>query len=61
MDSKPDILNKAEQLCIRAAIHIGDAPPPLNSHHAGAWGSSHPNDWGGWAAAQLIATQNPKA
>jgi len=51
---EPDILSKAEQLCIRAAIHIGDTPPPLNSHHAGAWGSSHPNDWGGWAVAQLL-------
>lgn len=56
---KPDILRKAEQLCIRAAVHIGDTAPPLNSHYAGAWGSTHPNDWGGWAVAQLLAAKDP--
>jgi hypothetical protein len=55
---KPIALRKAEQICIRAAVHIGDTPPPLNSHHAGAWGSSHPNDWAGWAAAQILTYQD---
>jgi hypothetical protein len=56
--SKPIPLRKAEQICIRAAVHIGDTPPPLNSHHAGAWGSRHPNDWAGWAAAQILTHQD---
>jgi hypothetical protein len=54
---KPIVLSKAEQICIRAAVHIGDTPPPINSHHAGAWGSSHPNDWAGWSAAQILTRQ----
>lgn len=52
---KLDIVDKAEELCIRAAVHIGDTPPPLNSHHAGAWGTDAPCDWGAWAVAQLLA------
>lgn len=55
---RPIVLRKAEQICIRTAVHIGDTPPPLNSHHAGAWGSSHPNDWAGWAAAQILTRQD---
>jgi hypothetical protein len=42
----PDVVHKAEQLCIRAAVHIGDSPPPLNSQHATAWASDAPCDWG---------------
>jgi hypothetical protein len=53
---EPDVVDKAEELCIRAAVHIGDIPPPLNGHHAGAWGSDAPCDWGGWAVAQLLGT-----
>lgn len=52
----PDLVDKAEELCIRAAVHIGDTPPPLNGHHAGAWASDAPCDWGGWAVAQILAT-----
>lgn len=52
----PDVVDKAEELCIRAAVHIGDTPPPLNGHHAGAWGVDAPCDWGGWAVAQRLAT-----
>lgn len=51
----PDVVDKAEELCIRAAVHIGDTPPPLNGHHAGAWGGDAPCDWGGWAVAQRLA------
>jgi hypothetical protein len=51
----PDVVDKAEELCIRAAVHIGDTPPPLNGHHAGAWGTDAPCDWGGWAVAQRLA------
>lgn len=54
----PDVTHKAEQLCIRAAIHIGDTPPPLNSQFARAWGSYEPSDWGGWAVAQRLLTVN---
>jgi len=50
----PDVVHKAEKLCIRAAIHIGDTPTPLNSQHARAWGTYAPWDWGGWAAAQIL-------
>lgn len=53
------VVGKAEQLCIRAAVHIGDTPPPLNGRHAGAWGTNHPRDWGGWAVAQLLAPPTP--
>ncbi len=51
--------SKAEQLCIRAAIHIGDTPPPLNSQYAGAWGSYAASDWGGWAVAQRLSNSRP--
>jgi hypothetical protein len=57
--SRPDTVHKAEQLCIRAAIHIGDTPPPVNSQYAGAWGSEAASDWGGWAAAQRLAAAKP--
>jgi hypothetical protein len=57
--SRPDVLSKAEQLCIRTAIHIGDTPPPLNSQYAGAWGSYAAYDWGGWAVAQRLANPRP--
>jgi hypothetical protein len=53
-----NLVGKAEQLCIRAAIHVGDTPPPLNGHHAGAWGTNRPCDWGGWAIAQLLGAGN---
>lgn len=52
----PNLVEIAEQLCIRAAVHIGDTPPPLNSQHANAWASDAPCDWGGWAVAQRLAT-----
>jgi len=52
----PDIVAKAEQLCIRAAAHIGDTPPPVNSQHTTAWESDAACDWGGWAAAQRLTT-----
>lgn len=55
----PDIVAKAEQLCIRAAAHIGDTPPPVNSQHTTAWESDAACDWGGWAAAQRLATAKP--
>jgi hypothetical protein len=50
----PDVVDKAEELCIRAAVHLGDTPPPLNGHHAGAWGTDVASDWGGWAVAQQL-------
>jgi hypothetical protein len=53
-----NLVDKAEQLCIRVAIHVGDTPPPLNGHHAGAWGTNRPCDWGGWAIAQLLGGGN---
>jgi len=53
--SSPTVVQKAERLCIRAAIHIGDTPPPVNSQFAGAWGNYEPEDWGGWAVAQRLA------
>jgi hypothetical protein len=55
--SATDAVHKAEQLCIRTAIHIGDTPPPLNSQYAGAWGSYAASDWGGWAVAQRLAAE----
>lgn len=56
----PDVVHKAEELCIRAAIHIGDTAPPLNSHHASAWASDASSDWGAWAVAQLLVGGKPQ-
>ena len=52
----PSLLRKAEQLCIRIAVHTGDMAPPVNSHFATAWGTDAASDWGGWAAAQCLAS-----
>ena len=52
----PSLLRKAEQLCIRIAVHTGDTAPPVNSHFATAWGTDAASDWGGWAAAQCLAS-----
>jgi hypothetical protein len=43
-------------LCIRIAVHTGDTAPPVNSHFATAWGTDAASDWGGWAAAQCLAS-----
>jgi hypothetical protein len=56
-EPKPDIVEKAEQICIRAAAHMGDTPPPVNSKHTTAWDSDAPGDWGGWAVAQRLAAE----
>jgi hypothetical protein len=53
---RPSLLRKAEQLCIRIAVHAGDTAPPVNSHYATAWGTDAASDWGGWAVAQWLAS-----
>lgn len=55
---KPGLVEKAEQLCIRAAAHIGDTAPPVNSQHTTAWASYAPADWGGWAVAQHLLSSS---
>ncbi|MFG2058529.1 hypothetical protein ACGFI9_31345 [Micromonospora sp. NPDC048930] len=51
---------KAERLCVRMALHIGDIAPPVNSQYAGVWNSNDAWDWGGWAvAARLRAESAP--
>lgn len=54
--AEPSVLEKAEQLSIRVAAHIGYTAPPVNSKHASAWATDAESDWGGWVAAQRLIT-----
>lgn len=56
-EPNPDIVEKAEQICIRAAAHMSDTPPPVNSKHTTAWDSDAANDWGGWAVAKRLDSE----
>jgi hypothetical protein len=53
-ETPKQLIRTAEKIAIRLGIHMGDTGAPVQSQHAGAWGTDAPHDWAAFAAARYL-------